>query len=134
MDPPSRNAMWRYGYYNPVDYLDNEVWCGGFEGQIQLYKVLLLEIQKMIKIICKFKVQYEKNNGKCGVCGDPWNESPPRRHENGGVFGNGVLGRRYSPGQVIDVEVELTSNHKGYFEFRLCPLSSAQEQQECFDK
>ena len=81
-----------------------------------------------------YLVQYEKNNGKCGPCGDPWNELPPRRHENGGFFGNGVSVRRYSPGQVIDVEVELTSNHKGYFEFRLCPLSSVQEQQECFNK
>ena len=30
MDPPSRNAMWRFGYPNPVNYNDNEVFCGDF--------------------------------------------------------------------------------------------------------
>ena len=33
MDPPSRNAMWRFGYPNPVNYNDNEVFCGGFGVQ-----------------------------------------------------------------------------------------------------
>merc|ERR1711872_1101739 len=45
-DPPARNAMWRYGYTNPVNYNDNELYCGGFS------------------------VQWNQNDGKCGVCGD----------------------------------------------------------------
>lgn len=32
MDPPSRNAMWRFGYPNPVNYNDNELFCGGYAG------------------------------------------------------------------------------------------------------
>lgn len=32
MDPPARNAMWRYGFPNPVNYNDNELYCGGFAG------------------------------------------------------------------------------------------------------
>ena len=32
MDPPARNAMWRLGYSNPINYNDNEVFCGGFGG------------------------------------------------------------------------------------------------------
>lgn len=32
MDPPSRNAMWRFGYQNPVNYNDNELFCGGYAG------------------------------------------------------------------------------------------------------
>ena len=32
MDPPSRNAMWRFGFPNPVNYDDNEVFCGGYGG------------------------------------------------------------------------------------------------------
>ena len=38
---------------------------------------------------------------------------------------------------MIDVEVELTANHKGFFELRLCPLSgdpTSAETQECFNK
>ena len=40
MDPPSRNAMWRYGYYNPVDQKDNEVWCGGFKSKLKIMNLL----------------------------------------------------------------------------------------------
>ena len=62
----------------------------------------------------------------------------PRLHEIGGLYASGgFLGRRYSPGQVIEIEVELTANHFGYFELRLCPLSGdpfQAETQECFDK
>ena len=82
-------------------------------------------------------VQWNTNAGKCGVCGDPWNEPMPRAHEIGGLFYKGILGRRYTPGQVIDVEVELTSNHNGHFEFRLCPLRGYQmnaETEGCFEK
>lgn len=32
MNPPSRNAMWRFGYPNPVNYDDNELFCGGYAG------------------------------------------------------------------------------------------------------
>lgn len=34
MDPPARNAMWRLGYPNPVNYNDNELYCGGFVGEM----------------------------------------------------------------------------------------------------
>jgi len=33
MNPPSRNAMWRFGWPNPINYNDNEVFCGGFGGK-----------------------------------------------------------------------------------------------------
>ena len=45
-------------------------------------------------------VQYEQNGGKCGVCGDNYALEPPRPHEAGGEFANGVITRRYAPGQV----------------------------------
>ena len=28
-NPASRNCMWRYGFKTPVNYNDNELWCGG---------------------------------------------------------------------------------------------------------
>ena len=34
MDPPARNSMWRFGFPNPVNYNDNELFCGGFAGQL----------------------------------------------------------------------------------------------------
>ena len=31
LNPPSRASMWRFGYGNPANYNDNELFCGGFE-------------------------------------------------------------------------------------------------------
>merc|ERR1711962_173814 len=111
MDPASRNAMWRKGYPNPVNYNDNELYCGGFV------------------------VQYQKNDGKCGVCGDDYKEKVPRRHEAGGEFGNGIISRRYTMGQEIDIEAELTTNHKGWMEVKLCPHNNPKVviTQQCLD-
>lgn len=36
MDPPARNSMWRFGFPNPVNYNDNELFCGGYAGQFFL--------------------------------------------------------------------------------------------------
>jgi hypothetical protein len=45
-------------------------------------------------------VQYQKNDGKCGVCGDNFADATPRAHETGGMFGNGIIGERFVMGQV----------------------------------
>ncbi|KAK3592827.1 hypothetical protein CHS0354_019055 [Potamilus streckersoni] len=110
LDPPSRSSMWRYGFPNPPNYDDNQVYCGGVQ------------------------VQWEQNGGKCGVCGDPW--QGPRDNEPGGKFANGIIVRKYTPGEVITVVVELTANHKGYMEFRLCPNDDPRKviQQDCLDR
>lgn len=44
--------------------------------------------------------------------------------------------RRYKTGQPVMVRVELTANHRGYFEFRLCPNNAASQvaSQACLDK
>lgn len=39
MDPPARNAMWRFGYPNPVNYNDNELFCGGYAGEYSAHIV-----------------------------------------------------------------------------------------------
>jgi len=110
MEPPSRNAMWRFGYPNPVNYNDNELFCGGYA------------------------VQWEQNEGKCGVCGDAYHAK--RAHEAGGEYAKGILTRHYTAGQEMEVEVELTANHYGRFEIFLCPNNNAyfEATQECFDR
>lgn len=44
--------------------------------------------------------------------------------------------RRYKAGQPIIVRVELTANHRGYFEFKLCPNNAPKQvaSQSCLDK
>lgn len=95
-EPPSRSSMWRYGFKNPANYNDNELFCGGVGRQ------------------------WERNGGRCGVCGDPWDEPRPRRNENGGRYGNGIISRHYRAGQAVNARVYISANHKGYFEFKLC--------------
>nr|KAG5707276.1 hypothetical protein BaRGS_000050 [Batillaria attramentaria] len=104
--------MWRAGFNTPKNYDDNALFCGGFS------------------------TQYGTNHGKCGVCGDPWNEPPPRANEAGGRYGNGIITRTYAPGEEINVRVVITANHKGWFEFRLCDHNdpSTPITHECLDK
>ncbi|EDS44396.1 conserved hypothetical protein [Culex quinquefasciatus] len=112
MEPPARNAMWRFGFPNAVNYNDNELFCGGYA------------------------VQWEQNQGQCGVCGDAYHLRDPKPHEAGGEYGRGIISRRYFAGQEIDVEIELTANHMGRFELFLCPNNNKyyEATQECFDR
>ncbi|XP_015592756.1 uncharacterized protein LOC107266619 [Cephus cinctus] len=112
IEPPSRASMWRYGFETPHDYNDHETYCGGFSRQ------------------------WQRNKGKCGICGDAWDLRAPRAHETGGKYGNSIIVRRYKTGSIIPVHVELTANHHGYFEFRVCPMTVRGEEvtQECLDK
>lgn len=83
-----------------------------------------------------FLVQFQKNGGKCGVCGDSYDEAQPRTHEAGGEFGQGIITKEYIVGQVIDIEIDVTANHYGYFELKLCPTNNKNKAatQECLDK
>ncbi|XP_023247650.1 uncharacterized protein LOC111643703 [Copidosoma floridanum] len=71
MDPVGRSSAWRKGFNVTKNFSDNELFCGGFA------------------------VQYEKNKGNCGPCGDDWSKPRPRDNENGGTYGQGVIVSRY---------------------------------------
>lgn len=69
------------------------------------------------------------------MCGDPFNGQ--RDHEPpSGKYAKGVIGATYQQGEVIRVNVQITANHLGYFEFRLCPSDNARIRvtQECLDR
>ena len=107
IEPPSRTSAWRFGFRTPSHHNDHETNCGGFGRQ------------------------WQKNGGKCGICGDPWDMPTPRDGESGGKFGRGVIVRSYTAGQTIKISTQISANHKGYFEFRLCP--SVPANQRCLD-
>ncbi|XP_061198092.1 uncharacterized protein LOC133206178 [Saccostrea echinata] len=109
-DPPSRSSMWRFGFNTPHNYDDNQLFCGGFDRQ------------------------WNKNGGKCGICGDPWDGV--RENEAGGRYATGIISKRYTEGQIIDVKVKITASHLGYFEFRLCPNNNVHKPatQACLDQ
>ncbi len=52
-----------------------------------------------------YYIQWDKNCGKCGICGDPYPDPEPRNHEDNGLYDNGYIVRTYREGQLIDVEV-----------------------------
>lgn len=80
------------------------------------------------------KAMMEKANGKCGICGDPYLGA--RDNEAGGKYALGVITKQYKVGSIINVTIELTTNHKGYFEFRLCPQNDPYTPitEECLDR
>jgi len=104
--------MWRYGFNTPTNVNDHESNCGGFGRQ------------------------WSQNQGLCGVCGDAYDLPQPRPGELGGQYGLGVVAANLSQAQVLQVEVELTAYHGGYFEFRLCPHNTRTRPvaQRCLDR
>ncbi|KAF0306850.1 hypothetical protein FJT64_021747 [Amphibalanus amphitrite] len=111
MNPPCRATMWRVGYDTPPDYNDNQLFCGGKSHQ------------------------YDTQGGKCGICGDAYDEPQPRTHEIGGPYYKGIIVRNYAVGQEIKATVQITANHLGFFQFKMCPVSGDVEAtQECLDK
>ncbi|XP_003745330.1 uncharacterized protein LOC100904863 [Galendromus occidentalis] len=97
-EPPARGSLWRFGYDSPVNVNDSYTDCGGTERLWHL------------------------NGGNCGMCGDAFDLPVPRPHEIGGVYGQGLITRRYEPGQYIDVELNFTGQLGGYFQFSVCKI------------
>ncbi|CAG2055378.1 unnamed protein product [Timema podura] len=112
MDPVSRSSMWRMGFHTPVNYDDDGNFCGGFS------------------------TQWEEHAGKCGECGDDYGLPRPRPNENTGKYGTGVIVKTLKIGQEFVAYIDVTTNHQGFFEFRLCPLQSRDEleTEECFSR
>ncbi|XP_011449016.3 uncharacterized protein [Magallana gigas] len=110
LSPPQRGSLWRYGYDTPPNYDDNGLFCGGLE-------------------------EYIKTGGKCGVCGDAY--SGPREHEAGGKYAKGIIVEQL-PAESTEMKttIQITSYHKGFFEFRICPHNDIRRPvaQECLDE
>jgi len=120
IEPPSRASLFRFPndemikpYLDIVepDYNDNQLFCGGF-------------------------AVYVANDLRCGICGDDFADAKPREHETGGLYAKGIIVREYNQGDEIDVAIDITASHKGYFEFKLCPWNNMNEapNQDCFEK
>ena len=98
INPASRNSAWRFFPNRPKQYTDNELNCGGFS------------------------VQWNKNKGKCGVCGDAYHDRNPKYVYPGKYAADGFITKTYNEGQTIEVTIDITSNHQGYFRFRVGKL------------
>ncbi|XP_015518735.1 uncharacterized protein LOC107223546 [Neodiprion lecontei] len=112
VDPVNRSSMWRKGYSTPINYNDNENFCGGYAKQ------------------------WSENSGQCGICGDDYALKQPRPNENTGTYGNGIIVATYEQGSWVNLTVMITANHRGYFNFNICPLEDGPEvieTEDCFE-
>jgi hypothetical protein len=96
--PPNRSSLWRLNKTAPVNYNDNQNFCGGAS------------------------IQWGQFGGKCGPCGDVYSDPHPQDNENTGKYGQGIVVAEYTAGSEIDVQVLLTANHLGFFKYSLCVL------------
>jgi hypothetical protein len=107
--PVSRSSRWRFNKTAPINYDDNQLHCGGLTRQ------------------------WYYNKGKCGICGDDYNDTTPRNNELYGKYGEGIIVKKYTSQDVIDTIVDITANHRGYFRFSLCNLDKyKKETKKCF--
>lgn len=111
VEPAGRSSAWRFGFPTPVNHDDDGMNCGGRGSQ------------------------FDRNDGKCGICGDPW-DMAPRPHEAGGKYATGTITKTYREGQVMPIKIRITTNHQGWFEFRLCPNNNIHKAatQQCLDQ
>ena len=59
--------------------------------------------------------RFKKNGGKCGTCGDPYDDPHPE-HEAGGRFATGSIVRYYPEATShIPVTIDVTAHHKGKY-------------------
>jgi hypothetical protein len=112
MSPPARQNI---GHLRPqcrlpVDYDRSSTYCGGFAVQ-----------------------HNAANRGRCAICGDEFSAAV-KPHQTGGPFATGTLAASYMPGQQVDITLDLTANHRGFFSFALCPNNnpSTDPGPECF--
>jgi len=112
LDPPNRSSLWRFDSSAPANYEDNQNFCGGFG------------------------VQWYTNGGKCGVCGDNYQNSVPRANENTGKYGRGQIVKIYNAGSVIEISSLLTANHLGKITYSLCQITNSSKPESgenCFN-
>lgn len=117
MEPPGRSSLRFFpddpdveaGWGDVVpNYNDNQLFCGGFHVEVA-------------------------NGYKCGVCGDNYADARPRDNELGGTYGkSGIIPRSYRAGEMMPLAIQITAHHKGWFEFRLCPVTGSMEDESCF--
>lgn len=111
MEPPSRASMWRLGFPTPVDQDDNQAYCGGYG------------------------IQHGQYGGRCGICGDAWGAIPRAHEAPGGIYATGIIGKSYRQGSYIPIIVDITANHQGYIEFKICANNDIfmDPDQSCFE-
>ena len=94
-------------------------------------------IDPSLKFNFFFNHQHQQSlGGKCGICGDPYDAAVREHEAPNGKYANGIIVRQYEAGEIIDISIDVTANHKGYFVFKICANNDIHQDpdQDCFDK
>ncbi|XP_055873782.1 uncharacterized protein LOC106052195 isoform X2 [Biomphalaria glabrata] len=113
MDPPSRMSAWRVGFDVPTNYNDQGMNCGS-SG-----------------------TQWGQNGGKCGICGESWSAVKLYERPYGSMVQHNIITRQYEESSEIQVALDITANHKGWNEFRICDIAKSggiEATQACLNK
>uniref|UniRef100_A0A2C9LE15 Chitin-binding type-4 domain-containing protein n=1 Tax=Biomphalaria glabrata TaxID=6526 RepID=A0A2C9LE15_BIOGL len=100
LEPPSRMSAWRFGYPVPRNYDDHSMNCGGYA------------------------TQWNKNGGKCGICGDSWSGTRFYERPNGAMVQHKVIPMTYSEGSTMKVTLDITVSHNVVLGLRRSRLTS----------
>ena len=82
-----------------------------------------------------FQYQFGQMGGKCGICGDAFDDLPKQHEAPNGRYANGIIVQNYKPGDIMDVTIQVTANHFGSFYFKICPNNNIHQdpEQDCFE-
>ncbi|KAJ4440021.1 hypothetical protein ANN_08152 [Periplaneta americana] len=78
----------------------NPDYSSGIFGELSRTYSLVIKEKTQVNV-SQSVMQWEQNQGRCGVCGDPWHLNEPRPHEAGGQFAKGIISRHYTSGQIM---------------------------------
>ena len=98
MIPPAETPLGDIFQTRPKQFADNELNCGGFNAQ------------------------WDKHGSKCGVCGDEHNKANLKYVYPGLFAKDGLIAKTYKEGEKIQVTIEITSNHQGFFRLTVSKL------------
>lgn len=51
VEPPSRSSMWRYGFNTPINYDDNQLFCGGYDVRIYCFNQFTTTLSLIIVFV-----------------------------------------------------------------------------------
>ena len=77
--------------------------------------------------------QWLENKGKCGICGDPIDNTQEFSDENN--HRNEFISQTFLQNEIIHVTIETISELYGYLEFRICPYNEkGVTTKDCLDR
>lgn len=138
MRPIPRGGRWRYNASVLPDYHDDQMNCGGYSvnqfwNPSNQCQFSVITINSPL-----WQVQYVKNNGSCGPCGDDFSLPTPRPHETGGIYADPDFRTVYRQLSSAQVDLFIPSEYlNANISFDLCHLSDHKnntESEDCFEQ